>query len=38
VSSDNSTLYVHTINQDRPDEFRAEVKNGLERRVLEVMR
>jgi multicomponent Na+:H+ antiporter subunit E len=38
VSSDNSTLYVHTINQDRPDEFRAEIKGGLERRVLEVMR
>lgn len=38
VSNDRHTLYVHTINHDRPDEFRAEIKDGLERRVLEVMR
>ncbi len=38
VSSDNSILYVHTINQDQPDKFRAQIKDGLERRVLEVMR
>jgi multicomponent Na+:H+ antiporter subunit E len=38
VSDDQRTLYVHTINQDQPEQFRAEIKNGLERRVLEVMR
>ncbi len=38
VSNDRHTLYVHTINHDRPDEFRAQIKGGLEQRVLEVMR
>lgn len=38
VSSDQRTLYVHTISHDEPDQFRAGIKNGLERRVLEVMR
>jgi multicomponent Na+:H+ antiporter subunit E len=38
VSTDQSTLYIHTITLSDPDEFRAKIKNGLERRVLEVMR
>lgn len=38
VSTDRETLYVHTIDLDDVDEFRREIKSGLERRVLEVMR
>lgn len=38
VSTDRRTLYVHTIDLDDADMFRREIKRGLERRVLEVMR
>lgn len=38
VSADRRTLYVHTITLDDPDAFRREIKEGLERRVLEVTR
>ena len=38
VSDDKGTIFVHTINHVNPEEFRAQIKNGLERRVLEVMR
>lgn len=38
VSTDRRTLYVHTIDLDDADTFRREIKGGLERRVLEVMR
>lgn len=38
VSTDRETLYVHTIDLDDVDEFRREIKSGLERQVLEVMR
>ncbi|MDT8305055.1 MAG: Na+/H+ antiporter subunit E [Anaerolineae bacterium] len=38
VSTDRRTLYVHTIDLGDPDAFRREIKEGLERQVLEVMR
>ena len=39
VSSDRSVLYVHAMYiDDDPEEFRRSVKNGFERRVLEVLR
>lgn len=38
VSDDRRTLYVHTMLLEDPEEFRRELKNGFERRVLEVMR
>lgn len=36
VSSDRRVLYVHSMYVDDIDEFRAEIKNGFERRVREV--
>jgi multicomponent Na+:H+ antiporter subunit E len=38
LSADRRTLYVHVMFLDDPDRFRTNVKEGLERRVLEVMR
>lgn len=38
LSKDRKTLYVHIMFLDDPDTARQEIKNGLERRVLEVMR
>lgn len=38
VSSDKKTLYVHTIDLDDVDAFRAELKDGFERQVMEVTR
>jgi multicomponent Na+:H+ antiporter subunit E len=38
VSDDRSTMYVHTMFADDPDRARQEIKNGLERRVLELLR
>ena len=38
VSSDRKTLYVHVMFLEDPDKTRDEIKNGLERRLLEVMR
>lgn len=38
VSTDRQTLYVHAIDIEEPEAFRREFKEGLERRVLEVMR
>jgi multicomponent Na+:H+ antiporter subunit E len=38
VSEDRGTLYVHTMFLDDPDSFRREVKEGFERRVLELLR
>lgn len=38
VSADRKTLFVHTIWVDDADAFRAEIKNGFERRVIEVLR
>lgn len=38
ISSDRRELYLHTMNAEDPDAVRAQIKNGFERRVLEVMR
>ena len=38
VSPDRSTLYVHAMFLDDPEVFRRELKQGFERRVLELMR
>jgi multicomponent Na+:H+ antiporter subunit E len=38
VSPDRKTLYIHTMWVEDPDEFRREIKDGFERRVLELMR
>jgi multicomponent Na+:H+ antiporter subunit E len=38
VSTDRRTLYVHAMILGDADEFRRQIKDGLERRVLEVLR
>jgi len=38
VSPDRKVMYVHVMYIDTPDAARAEIKNGFERRVLEVLR
>ncbi len=38
VSEDRRTLYVHAMFVDSPDEVRESIKNGFERRLLELMR
>jgi multicomponent Na+:H+ antiporter subunit E len=38
VSPDRKTLYIHTMWVDDPEAFRREIKDGFERRVLELMR
>jgi multicomponent Na+:H+ antiporter subunit E len=38
LSEDHRTLYVHVMFLDDPDRFRQGIKDGVERRVLEVMR
>lgn len=39
VSSDRLVLYVHTMHiGESPDRFRKKIKEGFERRVLEVLR
>lgn len=38
VSPDRSVLYVHVMYIDSPDEARAEIKEGFERRVLRLLR
>ena len=38
VSEDRKTLFVHAMYIEDADQFRREVKEGLERRVLELMR
>ncbi len=38
LSMDRRTLFVHVMFLDDPELFRAGIKQGLERRVLEVMR
>jgi multicomponent Na+:H+ antiporter subunit E len=37
VSPDRRTMYVHVMYMDSPDSARAEIKNGFERRVLDVL-
>lgn len=38
LSRDRKILYVHIMFLEDPEKTRQEIKNGLERRVLEVMR
>lgn len=38
VSSDRRVLYIHAMYVTDVDEFRHEIKRGLERRLLEVLR
>ena len=38
VSADRRVLYVHGMFVDDPDELRRAVKQGFERRVLELLR
>ena len=38
VSEDRSKLYVHTMLLDTPEALSKEVKDGFERRILELMR
>jgi multicomponent Na+:H+ antiporter subunit E len=38
VSDDRKVLYVHAMYVDDPDAFRREIKDGFERRVLELLR
>jgi multicomponent Na+:H+ antiporter subunit E len=37
VSDDRTVLYLHVMYVDDPDEIRREIKDGLERRVLELI-
>ncbi|MEE9367567.1 MAG: Na+/H+ antiporter subunit E [Pontiella sp.] len=38
VSPDRKTLYIHAMYVLNPDDLRKEIKEGLERRLLEVLR
>lgn len=38
VAEDRSVLYIHAMFIEDPDEFRQEIKQGFERRVMEVFR
>lgn len=38
VSADNRTLFVHFMHVEDPDEMRRDIKQGFERRLLEVTR
>lgn len=38
VSKDRKTLYIHAMYVVNPDELRAEIKDGMERRLLELLR
>jgi multicomponent Na+:H+ antiporter subunit E len=38
VADDRSCLYVHAMFVDDPESLKTEIKNGFERRVLEVLR
>ena len=38
VSSDRQVIYVHTFNVGDVDQFRREIKDGFERRLLKVLR
>jgi len=38
VSTDQRVLYVHTIDYSDADEFRSQIKEGFERRIMEIMR
>lgn len=38
VSDDRTVLYIHAMYVDDPEAFRREIKDGFERRVLELLR
>ncbi len=38
VSDDKTTLFVHALFAEDPDEVRARIRDGFERRVLELLR
>ena len=38
VSEDRKTLYIHAMYVLNPDDLRKEIKDGLERRLLELLR
>jgi multicomponent Na+:H+ antiporter subunit E len=38
VSKDKKFLYIHTLYLDDPEKFRKEIKSGMEKRLLEVLR
>lgn len=38
ISADRKVLYVHAMYVDDPEALRDEIKNGFERRVLEMLR
>ncbi|HOG46245.1 MAG TPA: Na+/H+ antiporter subunit E [Anaerolineae bacterium] len=38
ISPDRSTLYVHVMSLDDPEEFKRSTRQDLERRVLEMLR
>jgi multicomponent Na+:H+ antiporter subunit E len=38
ISEDRSTLYIHAMFVDDPDALRREIKEGLEKKLLQVMR
>jgi multicomponent Na+:H+ antiporter subunit E len=38
VSDDRKFLYIHAMYIDDPDDLRREIKDGLERKLLELMR
>jgi len=38
VSPDRKTLYIHAMYVTNPDDLRREIKDGLERRLLELLR
>jgi multicomponent Na+:H+ antiporter subunit E len=38
VSTDHRVLFVHTVDFSNVDEFRAEIKDGFERRIMEIIR
>lgn len=38
VSPDRKTLYIHAMYVINPDDLRKEIKDGLERRLLELLR
>ena len=38
VSPDCKALYVHAMFSDDPEKVRADIRNGMERRLLELMR
>jgi multicomponent Na+:H+ antiporter subunit E len=38
VSSDKKTLYIHSMYASEPKKFRKEIKDGFERKLLEITR